>query len=45
MQLAWERSEYTLVVGIPKRKGPLGRAIRKWKDTIKINHREVGWGM
>jgi hypothetical protein len=26
------------------RRKPLGRPRRRWKDNIKINLREVGWG-
>jgi hypothetical protein len=32
------------LVGKPKGKRPLGRPRRGWKDNIKIDIREIGWG-
>jgi hypothetical protein len=31
-------------VGKPEGKKPLGRARRRWEDTIRIDLREIGWG-
>ena len=31
-------------MGTPERKWPLGRPRRVWKDNIKIDLQEVGWG-
>jgi hypothetical protein len=31
-------------VGKPEGKRPLGRPTRRWKDKIKIDLREIGWG-
>jgi hypothetical protein len=39
-----KRDEYTLLVGIPERKRPLGRPRRKWMDNIRMDRGEVGWG-
>jgi hypothetical protein len=31
-------------MGKPEGKGPLGRPRRRWKDGIKMDLREIGWG-
>jgi hypothetical protein len=31
-------------VGKSEGKRPLGRPRRRWRDNIKMNFREVGWG-
>jgi hypothetical protein len=31
-------------VGKPEERRPLGRLRRRWKDNIKMDLREVGWG-
>jgi hypothetical protein len=31
-------------VGKPEEKRPLGRPRWRWKDNIKIDLREIGWG-
>jgi hypothetical protein len=31
-------------VGKSEGKGPLGRPSRRWVDSIKMDHRDVGWG-
>jgi hypothetical protein len=33
-----------VLVGKPEGKRPLGRPRRRWKDTIKVDLREVGCG-
>jgi hypothetical protein len=33
---------YTLLVGKPERKGPLGRSIRGWINNIKMDLLEIG---
>jgi hypothetical protein len=38
-----KRNAYTILVGKPNGKRPLGRPRRKWVDNIKINLRETGW--
>jgi hypothetical protein len=35
---------YTILVGKPERKRPLGRCSRSWEDNIKMNFRDRGWG-
>jgi hypothetical protein len=37
------RNAYTILVGKPEGKRPLGRPRRRWVDNIKINLREIGW--
>jgi hypothetical protein len=32
-------------VGKPEGRRPLERPRRRWEDNIKMNFREVGWGM
>jgi hypothetical protein len=34
---------YTLLVGKPEGKRPLGRPRRKWMNNVRIDLREVGW--
>jgi len=35
---------YTVLVGKPERKRPLGRPRRRWEDNIKMDLQEVGCG-
>jgi hypothetical protein len=35
---------YTVLVGKSEGKRPLGRPRRRWKDGIKMDLREIGWG-
>jgi len=35
---------YSILVGKPEGKKPLGRTRRRWKDNIKTNFEEVGCG-
>ncbi|KAJ4429910.1 hypothetical protein ANN_22114 [Periplaneta americana] len=37
------RNAYTMLVGRPEGKRPLGRPRRRWEDNIKIDLREVGY--
>jgi hypothetical protein len=40
----WEKwNAYTILVGQPEEKRPLGRTRRRWVDNIKIDFREIGW--
>jgi hypothetical protein len=32
-----------LLVGRPKRMGPLGRSRRRWKNNVKTDIKEVEW--
>jgi hypothetical protein len=38
-----KRNGYTILVGKPEGKSPLGRPRRRWVDNIKTDLREVGW--
>jgi hypothetical protein len=40
-----KRGAYRILVGRPEGKRPLGRPRRRWKNTIKMDLQEVGWGM
>jgi hypothetical protein len=35
---------YSILVGKPEGKRPLGKPRRRWVDNIKMDLREVGWG-
>jgi hypothetical protein len=37
-----ERGVYSVLVGRPIGKRPLGRTRRRWEDNIKIDLREIG---
>jgi hypothetical protein len=39
------RGVYGVFVGKREGKRPLGRPKRRWKDNIKMDLQEVGWGM
>jgi hypothetical protein len=38
------RGAYRALVGKPEGRRPLGRPRPRWKDNIKMDLREVGWG-
>jgi hypothetical protein len=38
------RNVYRVLVGKPEGRRPLGRPRRRWKDGIKMDLREIGWG-
>jgi len=38
------RCVYTVAVGKPEGKRPLGRSRYRWEDNIKIGLQRVGWG-
>jgi hypothetical protein len=40
-----ERKVYKVLLGKPKRKRPLGRPRRRWKDGIRMDLREIGLRM
>jgi hypothetical protein len=44
---AWERGRnvYRVLVGKPEGKRPLERPGRRWENGIKMNLREIGWGV
>jgi len=37
------RGVYTVLVGKPEGKKPLGRPRHRWEDNIKMDLQEVGW--
>jgi hypothetical protein len=37
------RGAYTILVGRPEGRRPLGRPRRRWEDNIKTDLEEVGW--
>jgi hypothetical protein len=39
------KNVYRVLVGKSERKRPLGRPRRIWEDGIKMDLREVGWGV
>jgi hypothetical protein len=38
-----KRNEYRLLVRKPERKRPLGRATRRWVDSIEVDLLEIVW--
>jgi hypothetical protein len=38
-----KKTAYTILVGMPEGKRPLGRPRRRWVDSIKMDFREKGW--
>jgi hypothetical protein len=39
------RNVYRVLVGKPRGRRPLGRPRNRWEDGIKMNLREIGWGV
>jgi hypothetical protein len=39
------RNVYRVLMGKPEGKRPLGRSRHRWKDGIKMDHSETGWGV
>jgi hypothetical protein len=39
------RGAYNILVGRPERRRPLGRPRRRWEDNIKMDLREIGFGV
>jgi hypothetical protein len=40
-----ERKVYRVLVGKPERKSPLRRPRRRWEDGVRMDLREIGWGV
>jgi len=40
-----KRGVYRVLVGKPEGKRPLGRHRHRWEDNIKMDFREVGYGL
>jgi hypothetical protein len=39
-----EKKLYRVLVGKPEGKRPLGRPRRRWKNGIRMDLKEIGWG-
>jgi hypothetical protein len=39
-----KRNAYRILMRKPEGKRPLGRPRRRWKDNIRMDLREIGWG-
>jgi hypothetical protein len=39
------RKVYRVLVGKPEEKRPLGRPRRRWEDGIRMDFREIDWGV
>jgi hypothetical protein len=40
-----KRNAYRILVVKPEGKRPLGRPRRRWENNIKLDLREIGWGV
>jgi hypothetical protein len=40
-----DRKVYKVLVRKPEGKRPLGRPRRRWEDVIRMDLREIGWGV
>jgi hypothetical protein len=40
-----ERNVYRVLVGKPEGRRPLGRPRRRWEDGIRMDLREIDWGV
>jgi hypothetical protein len=40
-----ERNMYRVLMGKPEGKRPLGRSRRRWEGGIRMDLREIGWGV
>jgi hypothetical protein len=40
-----ERKVYKILVGKPEGERPLGRPRRKWEDGIRMDRRNIYWGL
>jgi len=38
------RNAYNVLIGKPEGKRPLGKTRRRWKDNIRMDPNEIGWG-
>jgi hypothetical protein len=42
-QMGEMRNAYSILIGKPEGKRPLGRARHRWEDNIRMDHREIRW--
>jgi hypothetical protein len=40
-----DRKLYRVLVGKPEGKRPIGRPRRRWEDGIRMDLKEIGWGI
>jgi hypothetical protein len=40
-----KRGAYSILVGRPEGRRPVGRPWRRWEDNIKMDLQDMGWGM
>jgi hypothetical protein len=40
-----KKNAYRILVVEPEGKRPLGRPRRRWEDIVKMDLREIGWGV
>jgi hypothetical protein len=40
-----KRNAYRILVGKPEGRRPLGRPRGRWEDNIRMDLREIGWGV
>jgi hypothetical protein len=40
-----KRNAYGILVEKPEGKRPLGRSKHRWEDNIRMDFREIGWGV
>jgi hypothetical protein len=40
-----KRKACRILLGRPERKRPLGRPRRSWEDNIRMDFRDIGWGI
>jgi hypothetical protein len=40
-----KRNLYRILVGKPEEKRPLGRPRRRWVDNMKMDLKDMGWGV
>jgi hypothetical protein len=38
------KNAYRILLGKPEGRRPLGKPRRRWVGSIKMDHREIGWG-
>jgi hypothetical protein len=44
-RMGTKKNAYRILVGKPEGKRPQGRPRRRWEDNIKMDLREIGWGV
>jgi hypothetical protein len=39
-----KQNTFRVLLGKPEGRRPLGRPRCRWNDTVKMHHRDIGWG-